>query len=33
MGKFAVPEKLRYGYSRPLAAGSVATAGTVFGSP
>ena len=29
MGKFAVPEKLRYGYSRPLAAGSVATAGTV----
>ena len=29
MGKLAVPEMLRYGYSRPLAAGSVATAGTV----
>jgi len=29
MGKLAVPEMLRYGYSKPLAAGSVGTAGTV----
>ncbi len=29
MGKLAVPEMLRYRYSPPLAAGSVATAGTV----